>query len=582
MSSPTSSSSLRAAIQEVADALARHDFEESSALYALAGLVPVDGSTVVRAAREWEYAALCLELLPLSVISELRRCFPGLPWSLIVMPPSTEEVPPSAEELPPVEEEEEVVAPVATHTTKGKGKAKAIEESRPEKVPCLRAKRSSQQIEVGPRNERPCDHCVAKGHSCYLRLDAMPATACFSCKLSRKGCSLSAGVVSNAEHLRVDAERHSAPSGSRARVRRTRVEIVDEGENAPPSSPEVAPQSPSRSSGGGLPALDTAATTTWSRSRRMAPVVDNAEAGPSKSTPVGEKRPHGETEGMPPFKRVCFQVPEFGSQVFDANNPSQLLGVVASIPTQPPPPPSAPSASEDRSLQERVMAMEVRQAHLEARIGALEYNSQVFQAWVAVQQYENQAFRRALDAQASEFQEMVAALTRTIDQDRSSTARELQRGRLFQSTAYPTLHLAECYFLDHPLACASPLEDYPVYSRAGETEERTEAAHDHEPAGEDGGEDFGEWCDEEETEEEEGGLNDDERDSVESTDRGSYGEPEDAEREDSRDECDRALEVDEDESDDSSSSVDLSEEEANALIANAVVVKMGNSADSAK
>ncbi|KZT17988.1 hypothetical protein NEOLEDRAFT_1184710, partial [Neolentinus lepideus HHB14362 ss-1] len=411
-------------------------------------LLPVDGSVVVRAAWEWEYAALCLELLSLSVVSELRRRFPSLPWSLIVMPPSTEEVPPSAEELPPVEEEEEVVAPVVTRTTKGK--AKAVEESRPEKVPRLRAKRTSQQIEVGPRNERPCDCCVAKGHSCYSCLDAMLATACYSCKLSRKGCSLSAGVVSNAERLRVDAERHSAPSGSRACVRRTHVEIVDEAENAPPSSPEVAPQSPSGSSGGGLPVLDTAATATRSRSRRMVPTVDNAEAGPSNSTPVGEKRPRDETEGMPPFKRVRFQVPEFGSQVFDANNPSQLLGMVASIPTQPPP--SAPSVSEDRSLQERITAMEAHQAHLEARIGALEYNGQVFQAWVAAQQYENQAFRRALDAQASEFQEMVAALTRTIDQDRSSTARELQRGCLFRSTAYLTLHLAERYFLDHPSA----------------------------------------------------------------------------------------------------------------------------------
>ncbi|KZT18968.1 hypothetical protein NEOLEDRAFT_1183827 [Neolentinus lepideus HHB14362 ss-1] len=387
-SSPAASSpSLRAAIQEVADALARRDFEEPSALYALAGLVPVDGSAVVRAAREWEYAALCLELLSSSVISELRRRFPSLPWSLVVMPPSTEELPPSAEEVPPVAEEEEVVAPVTTRTSKGKGKAKAVEESRPEKVPRLRGKRLSQQIEVGPRNERPCDRCVAKGYSCYSRLDARPATACYSCKLSRKGCSLSAGVVSNAERLRVDAERHSALSGSRARVRRTRVEIVDEGENALPSSPEVAPQPPSGSSGGGQPALDTAATATQSRSRRTAPTVDNAEAGPSNSTPAGEKRPRDDTEGMPPFKRMRFQVPEFGSQVFDASNPSQLLGVVASIPTQPPPPPSAPSASEDRSLQERVTAMEARQAHLEARIGALEYNGQVFQAWVAAQQW---------------------------------------------------------------------------------------------------------------------------------------------------------------------------------------------------
>ncbi|KZT25355.1 hypothetical protein NEOLEDRAFT_1178461 [Neolentinus lepideus HHB14362 ss-1] len=553
-SSIAPSPSLRAAIQEVADALARHDFEELAAAYALVGLVPIDGSAAVCAAWEWEYSALCLELLPASLVLELRRRLPSLPWALAVVLPPTEEVPPSTEELLLAEEEEEVVAPAATRMTKGKGKAKAIEESRPEKVPRLRAKRSSQQIEVGPRNERPCNHCVAKGHSCYSRLDAMPATACFSCKLSQKGCSLSAGVVSNAERLRVDVERHSAPSGSRARVRRTRVEIVDEGENAPPSLLEVAPQSPSGLSGGGLPALDTAATVMRTRSRRMAPTVDNAEAGPSNSMPVGEKRPHDETEGIPPFKRVRFQVPEFGSQVFDANNPSQLLGVVASILTQPPPPPSAPSASEDRSLQERVTAMEARQAHLEARIGALEHNGQVFQAWVAAQQYENQAFHRALDAQASEFKEMVAALTRTIDQDRSSTARELQRRCLFRSTAYPTLHLAERYFLDHPSACASPLEDYPVY------------AHDHEPAGEDGGEDFGERCVEEETEEG-WGLNDDERDSVESTNRGSYGKPEDAEREDSGDECNRALEVDGDESDNSSSSVDSSEEEANALIA---------------
>ncbi|KZT24202.1 hypothetical protein NEOLEDRAFT_1179453 [Neolentinus lepideus HHB14362 ss-1] len=483
-SSTASSPSLRAAIQEVADALACHDFEEPAAAYALVGLVPIDGSAVVCAAWEWEYAALCLELLPASLVLEVRRRLPSLLWAQAVVPPPTEEL--------PLAEEEEVAAPVAIRMTKGKGKAKAVEESSPEKVPHLRAKRSSQQVEVGPRNEWLCDRCVAKGHSCYSRLDVMPATACYSCKLSRKGCSLSVGVVSNAERLRVDAERHSVPSGSRARVRRTRVEIVDEGENAPLSSPEVAPQSPSGSSGGGQPVLDTAATATQSRPRRMAPTVDNAEAGPSNSTPVGEKRPRDETEGMPPFKHVRFQVPEFGSQVFDANNPSQLLGVVASIPTQPPPP-SAPAASEDRSLQERVTAMEARQAHLEARIGTLEYNGQVFQAWVAAQQYENQAFRRALDAQASEFQEMVAALTRTIDQDRSSTARELQRGRMFRSTAYPTLHLAERYFLDHPSACASPLEDYPVYGRAGETEER---------ADEDGGDDFGEWCEEEETEEE--------------------------------------------------------------------------------
>ncbi|KZT21234.1 hypothetical protein NEOLEDRAFT_1181857 [Neolentinus lepideus HHB14362 ss-1] len=64
-------SSLHAAIQEVADALAHRDFEESPMLYALVGLVPIDGSTVVHVAWEWEYAALCLELLPTSVVVEL-------------------------------------------------------------------------------------------------------------------------------------------------------------------------------------------------------------------------------------------------------------------------------------------------------------------------------------------------------------------------------------------------------------------------------------------------------------------------------------------------------------------------------
>ncbi|KZT20610.1 hypothetical protein NEOLEDRAFT_1182346 [Neolentinus lepideus HHB14362 ss-1] len=531
-SSTVSSPSLRAAIQEVADALVHRDFEEPAVAYALVSLVPIDGSTAVCAAWESEYSALCLELLPASLVLELRRCLPSLPWALAVVPPPTEEVPPSTEELPLAEEVEEVVAPVTTHTANRKGKAKAVEESRPKKR--WGRAMNGRATTVSPKAIRVI------------------------CTLTRCRPPLAIPASSH-------GRRHSAPSGWRVRVRRTRVEIVGEGENAPPSSPEVAPQSPSGSSGGGLPALDTAATATGSRSQRMAPAVDNAEVGPSKSTPIGEKRPRDKTEGMLPFKHVRFQVPEFGSQVFDANNPSQLLSVVASIPTQPPPPPSAPSASEDRSLQERVTAMEARQAHLQARISVLEHNGQVFQAWVTAQQYENQSFRRVLDVQASEFREMVAALTRTIDQDHSSTARELQRGRLFRSTAYPTLHLAERYFLDHPSACASPLKDYPVYGRTGETEECAEATRDHVPAGEDGGDDFGERCDEEETEEEGWGLNDDERDSAESTDRGSYGEPEDAEREDSGDECDRALEVDEDDSDDSSS-VDSSEE-ANVLIA---------------
>ncbi|KZT18026.1 hypothetical protein NEOLEDRAFT_1184647 [Neolentinus lepideus HHB14362 ss-1] len=489
-SSAASSPLLRATIQEVADTLARHDFEESSMLYALVGLVPVDGSA-------------------------------------------------------------------------GMG------------------------IEVGPLNERLCDHCIAKGFSCYSHLDAMPATACYSCKLARKGCSLSAGIVSNAERLRVDAEHHSAPSGSRAHIPQMCIEIVDEGEDAPPSSPEVALRPLSGSPGSGLPAPDPDVTTTRPRSRQMAPAVDNAEVGPSKSTPEGEKRLCDGEEGMLPPKRVRFQVPGVGSRVFDANDPSQLLGVVASILTRPPPPPSsAPSASEDHSLQEQVTAMEVRQAHLEVHIGALEHNGQVFQAWVAAQQYENQAFRRALEAQATEFREMVAVLTCTIDQDRSSTARELRHGCLFQSTAYPTLHLAERYFLDHPSVCASPLEDYPLYGCTDEMEGCAEAGRDHEPTGRDGGEDFGEWRKEEEEESEGWGLNDDEREyvhslarlgptdsirrprssSAESSDCGSYSEPEDAEREDSENECDRALVVDEEEGDDSSSSVDSSEEEANALI----------------
>ncbi|KZT20069.1 hypothetical protein NEOLEDRAFT_1182806 [Neolentinus lepideus HHB14362 ss-1] len=64
-SSTASSPSLHAAIQEVADALARHDFEEPVAAYALVGLVPIDGSAAVCAAQEWEYAALCLEHLML-------------------------------------------------------------------------------------------------------------------------------------------------------------------------------------------------------------------------------------------------------------------------------------------------------------------------------------------------------------------------------------------------------------------------------------------------------------------------------------------------------------------------------------
>ncbi|KZT28321.1 hypothetical protein NEOLEDRAFT_1176056 [Neolentinus lepideus HHB14362 ss-1] len=492
-------SSLRAAIQEVVDTLVRRDFEELAVAYALVSLVPIDSSAAICAAWEWEYSMLCLELLPASLMLELNRHLPGLPWSLIVMPPSTEEVPPAAEELLLVEEVEEVVAPVTTRTVKGKGKAKAVEESRPEKVPRLRAKKSPQQIEVGLRNERPCDCCVAKGHSCYSRLDAMPATACYSCKLSQKGCSLSAGIVSNAEHLWVDAEHHSAPSGSIAHVRRTHVEIVDEGDDAPPLSPEVASRLPSGSPGSGLLALDPAVTATWSHSRWVVPAVDNAEAGPSKSTPVGEKRPRDEAEGMPPFKRMRFQVPEFGSQVFDANDPSQLLGVVALIPTQPPPPPSAPSASEDHSLQESLLYCSGAPARSFVPIHGLS------------------------DASPS--------------------------GALLPGP---------------PLL---PLEDYLVYGHTSETEERSEAARDHEPTGEDGGEDFGKWCEEEEAEEEGWGLNDDECDSAESTDRGSYGEPEDAEWEDSGDECDCALVVDEDESDDSSSLVDLSEEEANALIA---------------
>ncbi|KZT20054.1 hypothetical protein NEOLEDRAFT_1182881 [Neolentinus lepideus HHB14362 ss-1] len=65
-------SSLHAAIQEVAGALACHNCEEPAAAYALVSLVPIDGSTVVCAAWEWEDAALCHELLPTSAVLELR------------------------------------------------------------------------------------------------------------------------------------------------------------------------------------------------------------------------------------------------------------------------------------------------------------------------------------------------------------------------------------------------------------------------------------------------------------------------------------------------------------------------------
>ncbi|KZT20126.1 hypothetical protein NEOLEDRAFT_1182765 [Neolentinus lepideus HHB14362 ss-1] len=146
------------------------------------------------------------------------------------------------------------------------------------------------------------------------------------------------------------------------------------------------------------------------RARQAVDVLDSAIAGPS----MGDKRQHDGGEEVSVPKRLHFQVPD--NRVFDANDPPQLLGVVASIPTRPPPPPSAHSGFEDCSLQEHVTAMEACQAHLEAHIGMLEHNGQVFQAWVAAQQYENQVFHRALEAQAMELREMVAALTRTIDQ----------------------------------------------------------------------------------------------------------------------------------------------------------------------
>ncbi|KZT20053.1 hypothetical protein NEOLEDRAFT_1182880 [Neolentinus lepideus HHB14362 ss-1] len=302
-------------------------------------------------------------------------------------------------------------------------------------------------------------------------------------KVSWKGCSLSTGIVSNAECLQVDVEHHSAPSGSRVCIPQMHIKIVDEGEDAPPSSPEVALQLLSGSSGSGLPAPDPNVTATWPCSCQVVAAMENAEAGPSKSTPVGEKRLCDREEGMLPPKCVCFQGLDIGSQVFDAHDPSQLLGMVTSIPTRPPPPPSTPSASEDRSLQEWVTAMEAHQVHLEAHISALEHNGQVFQV---------------------------------------------------------------ALFPGPPLGHA-------------------EAARDHEPTGKDGREDFGEWREEEE--EEGWGLNDNECNSAESSDHGSYSEPEDAEWEDSENECDRALVVDEEEGNDSSLSVDSLEEEANALIA---------------
>ncbi|KZT19617.1 hypothetical protein NEOLEDRAFT_1183248 [Neolentinus lepideus HHB14362 ss-1] len=108
------------------------------------------------AAWEWEYMALCLELLPASVVVELHRPLPVLPWALVVMLPSVEEAPLVQEEVPPVQEEEEVIAPVTTCLTKGKGKGKVTVAEKPQtgKVTHPHAKQVSRQIEVGLPNER--------------------------------------------------------------------------------------------------------------------------------------------------------------------------------------------------------------------------------------------------------------------------------------------------------------------------------------------------------------------------------------------------------------------------------------------
>ncbi|KZT28917.1 hypothetical protein NEOLEDRAFT_1175264 [Neolentinus lepideus HHB14362 ss-1] len=92
-------SSLRTAIQEVADALAHCDFEESP-------------------------CAICAR------------------WSGVMMPLS-------AEEVPSVEEE----GTITTRSKKGKEKAAVAEKPQMEKVMRPRAKQASRQIEVGPPNE---------------------------------------------------------------------------------------------------------------------------------------------------------------------------------------------------------------------------------------------------------------------------------------------------------------------------------------------------------------------------------------------------------------------------------------------
>ncbi|KZT19247.1 hypothetical protein NEOLEDRAFT_1183561 [Neolentinus lepideus HHB14362 ss-1] len=145
-SSATSSPSLRTAIQEVADALACCDFEEPPALYALIGLVPIDGSAVVRAVREWEFATLCLELLPTAVALELRQWLPLLLWTSAGRALPIVEVPPVSDEG--------CDEPVVTRS-KGKGKAKAVEEPQREKVVRPRVKKSPSKIEVGPPNKQP-------------------------------------------------------------------------------------------------------------------------------------------------------------------------------------------------------------------------------------------------------------------------------------------------------------------------------------------------------------------------------------------------------------------------------------------
>ncbi|KZT18965.1 hypothetical protein NEOLEDRAFT_1183824 [Neolentinus lepideus HHB14362 ss-1] len=276
-------------------------------------------------------------------------------------------------------------------------------------------------------------------------------------------------------------------------------------------------------------------------------------AGSSGSANDSNKRPHDGLEDVPPPKQLCFQVPDIGSRA-------------------PPPPPTS-SVPEGVFLLECITMMEAYQVHLEVHIGALKHNGQVFQAWVTMQQYQNQAFHHVLEVQATEFWEIMAVLTCTMDQDCTSMAGELVHERTFHTTAYLILHLVEHFFGDHPSVCTSPLEDYPVYRNEDGNEEHIKGKHNDDD-------------EEERADLDVTGLDDTEHEyihllakhtpadtmrhshssSAESTEGSLYGGAEDK-REDSEGECDHALAGgNEGFEDDLLSSIDSSEEEAAELI----------------